>query len=265
MRAEAELFFPEVRYADSTFKNGRAKATGEGGVIRLTELEGELDGKPVKGSGSVDFNSPKPTFQVEAECAGVPVKQAFLSTLAYPLPFLASKEGHLLHLTSRVDGKISLKGEGIEWTDLQKNLAGEGRLALGAGSLAGPAALGLLMAGRGGALSFDSVDAPFQIAEGKVKTPGIVLKAGETSLSLVGTTGLDGALDYSVQVALPQRLREEGWGKRLEGLFGKQGLPVGLGGTVRDPKPTFKMPELKEAGKALLEGAIEKLKKKKKE
>ncbi|HKB14840.1 MAG TPA: hypothetical protein VKF62_02190, partial [Planctomycetota bacterium] len=90
-------------------------------------------------------------------------------------------------------------------------------------------------------------------------TDGIRIGSKEASLTLVGSTGFDGTLDYRIAVDLPERVERRSWGEALERLFGAGGLPVGLAGTVSSPSLALRTPDLKDAADGLLQGGLDRL------
>lgn len=248
---------PQIVYGDTRLEQGAGLL--ELGTARadLREFQVMVNGRPLRAHGSFDGAGAKPIFQLEADCDALPMQQKFLSVLAYPIPFLASSDSHLLQVQTELSGKFSLKGEGKNWPELKESLTAEGNLSFGAGFFTGPSALSKILGEKKQSLRFDALDAPFSLQSGKIQTPGILLKLADTKITMKGSTTLDGVLDYRVELDLPPSMKEKKWGAALESMFGKQGLPVSLGGTVKNPQPVYQLPELKESVKPLIEKAAE--------
>lgn len=251
LEARVEARFPR-RHPD------RARAT--------LRASGKIEGKSWEILGEYDGQEGEPQIALRGQTQPISVRPGFLSTLAYPIPLLAAKESHLLRLESAAAVQFQLQAQGRDVASWKRTVRGEGKVSLPVGgTLSGPSALAKIFAKASeGGFRFEGLEAPFRIENEKLTSPGMLLEAAGAKIFLIGSTGFDGALDYTVRVELPQKLKEKGLGDSLESLFGKQGLPAALLGSVSDPKFEFSIPEAKDLGKALLEEGLEAWKKKRK-
>ncbi|HET6204962.1 MAG TPA: AsmA-like C-terminal region-containing protein [Planctomycetota bacterium] len=253
---------PSLALGDQTFLEGRIEVALSGGALRVRELRGRLNDGELSASGTVEFSGGgPPLLALEGRAKDVKVRRGLVLPLAHLVPIFASARPGQAEVSGAVTGDFALRGRGLDASSLRDHLSGNARVSLGAGSVSGsPDVLPLLAAlNRRGSFRFDDVAAAFELSGGRLATDGIRIGSEEASLTLVGSTGLDGTLDYRILVDLPERVDRRSWGAALEKLFGAGGLPVGLTGTVRSPSLTLRAPEAKDAAGGLLQGGLERL------
>ncbi|MEC7724667.1 MAG: hypothetical protein VYD05_04055, partial [Planctomycetota bacterium] len=185
----------------------------------------------------------------------------------------------LADIVGRVDLELRVAGPAqrgdlqtwLEWADAW---SGEGSLRLNettfspARSLAGLLQpLGTWSAelapiAQGGKLKIDALSAPFSLTRGALSTAGATWRASGKEIGLVGSVGLDGVIDYALDLA--PLLRGHRDGERVLAAFDSALPGATLSGTVDDPQ--LGLPKLgdvatkalKDKGRELLEGGIQK-------
>lgn len=199
--------------------------------------------------------------------------------LRYLAPMLAGLDRELADIVGRVDLELRVAGPAqrgdlqtwLEWADAW---SGEGALRLNettfspARSLAGLLQpLGTWSAelapiAQGSKLKIDALSAPFSLTRGALSTAGATWRASGKEIGLVGSVGLDGVIDYTLDLA--PLLRGHRDGERVLAAFDSALPGATLSGTVDDPK--LGLPKLgdlatkalKDKGRELLEGGIQK-------
>lgn len=92
-------------------------------------------------------------------------------------------------------------------------------------------------------LSFRSWSNDFQIADGRIKIPDLIIAARDNDFLLSGWQGFDGSLDYSLTIRLSEKLSnrfsDKSIAAQVGGLFkdneGRVTLFILVGGTTKDP------------------------------
>jgi len=167
-------------------------------------------------------------------------------------------------VSGRVEGDLSLAGRSLEWASLQRSLAGQGRLAVGAGALEQVNVLKTLVAHRSadpglGALAaeairdvmpealqgdrtpFEGVDLSLEVAKGAVQARNFSISAGDFGIRATGQVGLDGVLAADGTIRFSDRVSERIFDKadQLAPLLEEEGvvaLPLKIGGTLAAPR-----------------------------
>ncbi len=199
--------------------------------------------------------------------------------LRYLAPMLAGLDRELADIVGRVDLELRVagpaqRGEQQTWLEWADAWSGEGALRLNettfspARSLAGLLQpLGTWSAelapiAQGGKLKIDALSAPFSLTRGALSTAGATWLASGKEIGLVGSVGLDGVIDYALDLA--PLLHGHRDGERVLAAFDSALPGATLSGTVDDPQ--LGLPKLgdiatkalKDKGRELLEGGIQK-------
>jgi hypothetical protein len=167
-------------------------------------------------------------------------------------------------VSGRIEGDLSLAGRSLEWASLQRSLAGQGRLAVGAGALeqvnvlktlvarlSADPGLGALAAEairdvmpealQGDRTPFEGVDLRLEVAKGAVQARNFSISAGDFGIRATGQVGLDGVLAADGTIRFSDRVSERIFDKvdQLAPLLEEEGvvaLPLKIGGTLGAPR-----------------------------
>ncbi|MGH7150029.1 MAG: AsmA-like C-terminal region-containing protein [Planctomycetota bacterium] len=253
---------PALDLADNALREGRFEVALSGGTLRIREGRARLNEGEVTASGAIEFPGEGPALlALEGNAKEVKVRRGLVLPLAHLVPIFASARPDLAEVSGAVTADFALRGRGLDDASLRRGLTGNARVRLGAGSISGsPEFVPILAALKGrSSFDFDDVAAAFEVGGARLSTEGIRIGSKEASLTLVGSTGFDGTLDYRIVVDLPERVERRSWGAALERVFGAGGLPVGLAGTVRSPALALRAPDLRDAADGLLQGGLDRL------
>jgi hypothetical protein len=229
-----------ARAADAGL-NLRAKATSASGVLRGMEyrdlsadlrLEGGravLDpivmralGGSVRAEGVYDLRDEPPAFNFDSQVTGVRIGDA--------LAAFGGAAGRVLEGTLNAD--VKLAGVGEDWETISRALSGGGGLTLTQGavkdvslvddvleSLTGVPGLSSLITPElrskyprlfaSPDTAFDALEGRFSIAEGKLLTDNLVVRAAEYVVNGRGGIGLDKSLDLSAGLELSSALSKD--------------------------------------------------------
>ena len=253
---------PAIDLADNTLRGARFDLALSGGTLRIREARGRLNDGEVTASGAVEFaDEGPPLLALEGNASNVKVRRGLVLPLSHLVPIFASARPELLEVSGAVSADFALRGRGLDEASLLRGLSGNAKVRLGAGSISGSPELVPILSAlkRRTTFRFDDVAAAFEVAGARFSTDGIRIGSQEASLTLVGSTGFDGTLDYRIAVDLPERVDRRSWGAELEKVFGAGGLPVGLAGTVRSPSLALRTPDVRDAAEGLLQGGLDHL------
>lgn len=250
------------------------------GKLRLqTAPDARLDG----GALALDVDVDLSDFRALPTAASLAWKGGELTggatqSLRYLVPMFAGIDGALADILGEVDLELRFTGpakprERQTWLDWADAWSGDGVLRLSdttfsparglAGLLQPLGALSATLApiAQGGKLKIDAFSAPFSLTQGKLSTEGARWLAAGKQIGLVGSVGLDGVIDYALDLA--PLLRGHKDGERVLAAFDNTLPGATLSGTVDDPK--LGLPKLgdlatkalKNQGRELLEGGIQ--------
>ena len=258
LTASGTLVLPDVDYGENTLREGRAEIAVSGRAVRLRELRGTWNDGEVVASGLVDLSGEAPRLALDAKATDVRIVRELILPLAHVLPILATTNPQVVRVSIPFSGELRVGGAGGDLASLERTVEGEGRVELRSGTLTGsPDVLPFLRAvGGRDRLEFEGISTSFRIAQGRITTDALRIGRGDAVVTLSGSTGLDGTLDYRIAVDLSEKLERRRWAAALEGMFGAAGLPVALGGRVNGPRLEFRPLDLQDvAGDAAREGA----------
>lgn len=253
---------PELLVADAKVTLARYRAVGG---IALQDVDGRLQVRD--GGASLDANAVvnggPATVKATADLRQMETLPAALQLgwkegkvagdavrwVRYVFPLLAGIDPAAqagLDFESGISTELRLEGPllaGAEqsWLQWLNQWRGAGELELRDGRFSpAPQIAGLLqMIGQRGTLSFQETDTSFTLRQGLIDTGLTKLAAvGERVLTLRGATGLDGRLDYTLEL---QGLLK-GDLEKVAAVIGDQGLAAKLTGTVE--RPQLELPDL---------------------
>jgi AsmA protein len=122
-----------------------------------------------------------------------------MSVLRYLVPVLAGAEGEL---KGRMAVDLYLRGRGESRDVLVKSLVGHGKVVLDPIELKDTPLMSEFAkrAELSSTESLASIRSDFEIQDGRIKTDHLTLTAGRVPLTISGSTGFDGRLDYLVKI-----------------------------------------------------------------
>ena len=216
------------------------------GVVSLNALKFQtLDGRFAV-SGTYDSRDIEhPQADLDLDIKEVSIRSAYLASgLVRRLAPVAE------NMTGTFSTDFSLK------TELQQNMMPDYGTITGAGLIAvaqaalnqGPLVSGLSEVSKLGSnaegVSLKDIVLSARIEDGRLHVQPFDVKVGQYKTTVVGSTGLDGTLDYALQMAVPAGSAGQAFNSMVSGLTGNQAnatssninLNLGLGGVYRDPK-----------------------------
>jgi hypothetical protein len=212
-----------------------------------------------------------PALTVAVDWKGGKVAGETVQVLRYALPLLAGLDAKVADFAAGVDLTLQLSGpclrkDGENWLQVLDRWAGNGTLALRDGRVTpAPALRGMLeplgsllgpgaTLGDDGRLLLDAVSGRFAIADGWIESKAMRWVSKGRELALDGRVGLDGALDFGVDLAPLLAAHKDG--AKALAVLGKQ-LRAGLHGSLDAPK--LALPEVRAAVESALQQEAGKL------
>ncbi len=248
---------------------GRLKAdsvqgtvTFRNGVLELSRLNAAAYDGALTGSTSVNFSNPEQIVYSGGFNLARLNAQTFISS------FFGTGE----HFRGQFSSAFTFNGSGLDSLSFLQNLKAEGSAVFENGQVVNWEFLKQL-GQRLRFLSFDTlgfgnIQGAFRVADRKVITPNILAKTEYGDFTAVGTTGFDGAVDYTILLDLNNRAVDLAAKNKLGDLAGiiassrEPELRVAATGTLK--KPSFKIDassvrenvkqKLREEAEKLLEG-----------
>ncbi|MEO0479535.1 MAG: hypothetical protein AAF196_08655 [Planctomycetota bacterium] len=240
---DAAFGFDRLEIADQVIESVSTRLDLAGGRLQLRTEDGRFSGGGLNLSMDVDASdaSSVPSFEGTVGVEGSRVVGRAAEGLCYVMPILSGLE-EVAGFQSGLDCDLSLAGplmpgDGEEMLSWLSRLTGNGELALGGGQFAPAGTLAQLaqVVGQqdGTRIAFESFRAALDLSEGFLTPSSMNLDCGEREFPLVGRTGVDGSLDYVIDVR--DWLRGHRDGERLLQFLGDEPLGAQLGGSVDDP------------------------------
>lgn len=227
-----------LRTEKFTFTNARGALSSTAGVVKLTGMTLDAFGGTVKTDGTLDLGKPdRRPFDLALDVRGVE-SNSLLSPFTSFGRFLSGK----LTLTTALRGDLD-DTLGIT----PATLAGDGSALIAEGKLTGVPLLqklsGFLGAERLKEVDFQSWSQSFSIADGRLNIRDLKIGGRDADITVNGTHGLDGGIDYAMHLRLPasvsEGIRLQGVGDQLLRFFkdeeGRLNLDFTVGGDTRAP------------------------------
>ncbi|MCX7045851.1 MAG: AsmA family protein [Candidatus Sumerlaeota bacterium] len=235
------------------------KASLKKSVLDLSKADMKMAEGTMKSSAKVNLNVPGWDYAVQAK-----IVQAQLGPVC---------DAFVPYLSGSVDGKgnvdVDVKGQGITPANLEKHLSGSVTATLADGKVERVPILDAL----GNVTKIPVLNQLFfftgaldmKIADGKATIQKMDFTGKVERMGIRGWIGLDSSIDLSLQVALGGAYAREVNKIPMVGklLADKDGfvalpMPVGMKGTLRNPKPVFKLTEvIREQGEKIIESVLE--------
>ncbi len=241
-----------VANLDYTAMNAKTRSEGE--VIVIDSFSAKsLDGT-VSGNGRVEPKSIPPRFDIHTEVKGIDLARY----LQYKFPTLANV------IEGRIDMNFNMAGAGATWEEIVTTLEGDGGALVVRGSLlnvnlanellAGIEGLPLVGSGVGDRIrrrnpklfsgkstAFENLDGVFTIANGRINTNDLFLKAADFMVKGDGWLSFDRQMSLRTSFVFSEKLtadivRELPIAKYLKDSRGRIVLPLVFSGDVVKPR-----------------------------
>ncbi|MDA0748615.1 MAG: hypothetical protein O2954_19015, partial [bacterium] len=241
--ARSEVQVGELKSDGVHYRNLRADALAQDGLLRLDNVHAGLFGGTMKAQVEVDARPASGTLPVRAS-VGIDSVQAggmLGKFMKWRLP-LQGRMGLSLTMDGKLDSTLEL---------VEKDIQAEGVAGMEEGKLVNWSALKEMgtHVGQLGFLDFNevliqSLLAPFKIEHSRIFLNELKMNAAGLACRLNGSAGIDGSLDYTLDVDLPaSRLNVGGvnLGSALGSFFGGGAsamipLRIRIGGTADQPQ-----------------------------
>lgn len=254
-----EVTVEEGRFEKISFSNLAAHLSQRESLISLDDLKMEAFSGRLSGMAWADLGALPLAYGTRMVMTGVEINEA--------LAAVAGMDG-IVYGKASMD--VALKGQGTQFSDLEKNLSGKGAVKAEEGrlttaNLGGGAAKAASLLGIGdssGETRFENMNVSFTIEDGKVKVSNMRIATGEYALRAQGDIGLDRSLDMTSRMTLSQeataRIPENRRALFPKEADGRLQIPLKIGGTVTSPKIGLDSSAMKEAAKEEVKKEVEK-------
>ena len=188
-----------LRTEKFTFTGTRGAIAVNDGIARLKDLRLDVFGGSVETSGSLDLGNPaRRPFDLSLDVRGVE-SNSLLSPFTTFGKYLSGK----LTLSTKMKGDLD-DTLGISTT----TLTGAGTAIVADGKLTGLPLLeklaGFLSADNLREVEFKNWSQSFSVADGKLTVKDLKIGGKDAEITVNGVHGLDGSIDYSLNVRLPE-------------------------------------------------------------
>ncbi len=216
----------------------------------------------VEGTG--DFSRPKPAMSVSAEGNDIQVSQN-ARLLGYMIPLFIAPSGQV---TGQGNFSAQASWQGTDWEqEVSRTISGKGVVRVTDGLIRGQGVLLQLLQhfSKAESFAFKEIMTSFRLADGKVYNDKILVDGEDLDFQLQGWTSLsyvaekDGnPMDYTVSGDFIKGLGGDAQ-KILSALGGgEQAIPIGIAGTVQNPRVSVKLPKTRDLFQQLLKPSEEK-------
>jgi uncharacterized protein involved in outer membrane biogenesis len=256
MKVNADVSIDKLVTEKFTFTNARGTAALSDGVVNLNQFSVNAFDGAINTKGMIDLRDPKKMpFDFNLD-----IKNVESSSL---LPNFTSFGKYLF---GKFSTSTKLKGDLNDTLGLEpQSLLGNGTVLISEGKLLGLPIMeklsNLINVSELKSVNFKDWTNAFTIENGRLSVKDLKVNAGETGLFVSGSQGLDGSLDYSLNVKLPEsfsnRIKLPGVGDQLLEYFkdkdGKISLSFGVGGAMENPALKIDTKSQEEMAKQALE------------
>jgi len=193
-----------LRTEKFTFTNARGDVSMEGGIAKLKEMRLGAFGGTIQTSGSLDLRDPsRRPFDLKLDVRDVE-SNSMLS------PFTTFGQ----YLFGKLDLSTSMKGDLDDTLGINRTtLTGAGTALVSNGRLTGVPVLQKISTALSAAklkeVDFRNWTQSFSVADGKLKIRDLKIGGSDASIVVNGVHGLDGSIDYSMNVVIPKAAAEK--------------------------------------------------------
>jgi AsmA-like C-terminal region len=208
IRGASVTFIDEPSQTRLHMQNVEGQGILENRRILVQNMRGALNGGRFQVVGELDRTGTEPKFEGRFQAQDVVLDDG-MSVIRYAVPVLA---GTTLNLKGHLDADVSLRGQGAKGDTLSQSLAGNGMIAIDPIDLDGAPLIAELskiaeFRRQGQAASIRS---DFIIKDRRLTTDHFTLNVGRIPMTLAGSTGFDGHVDYRINLSgLTDRLPEK--------------------------------------------------------
>lgn len=234
----------KILYDNLTLTNGKGQVVIRNGILDLNNLSfNTLGGQFVLNGNYNTQDITRPTFDFGIDISSLSVSQAFES-------FVTVQK--LAPIAEHVNGKFNtdFRLSGVMGQDMMpelNTLAGGGVIKLAQASIkdskiiAGVTSLTKL--NNTDEVNLNDITMQAEVKEGRLHVKPFDINLGGHKATIAGSNGIDGSLDYTVNMNIPAGAVGSAVNNALASLTGKQAtesstikLAFGVGGTYDDPK-----------------------------
>ena len=224
----------KMLYEDMTFYNMNAKAHTEKGVLYLENADMDLlDGKAVM-YGQFDSKPEKPIFDFSFKLKDLDIQRTVesIATIAELAPIAKAAVG-IFNSEFKMAGNI-----GSDLMPILNSLNGGGRMMTKKVEVnnfkAFNAAAEKLKINALKKQALENVDLKFELADGSLFIKPFETKIGAMDAKIVGRTGLDKSLDYTINLDIPSKLLPSEAVEIFNGMAGKLSGALGKDVSIGD-------------------------------
>jgi uncharacterized protein involved in outer membrane biogenesis len=223
------------------------EVTWNSGKLDL-DMTFELNGGDVKMKANADLSETPSPFKVSELVVDDAALAANVPSLGYFLPLLGDKPQTL---TGTLGFELrDFGGSGLDLESLRRDVSGKGNVKLEGGTVMSGVLVQMLNAikaigagdmsalnlgdGDSQGLEVKLMSSDFALEGGRIKTENMKLEGTGVDISLSGSTGLDGTVDYTINAGLGDLIEKN---ENLKKYLGEDGtLPMTLKGALDSPK-----------------------------
>jgi len=264
INAKGSIDIGKMKATGLTSENIHVTINAADGLVKLTPMRADLYQGQYNGNVSLDARGDKLKLAIDESVKGVQAE-----------PLLKDMAGEA-KITGTANANAKLTGTGATVEEIKQTLSGNGGFSFTDGALKGiniaesirkaKAALSgqkLADSGEPVQTDFSTLSGTFKATNGVIDNQDLALKSPLLRISGAGQASLPKeTIDYSLKVAIVGSISGQG-GKELAELKGLT-IPVKIGGTFSEPKPTVDLASMVQdkAKEELKTKAEEKLKEK---
>jgi hypothetical protein len=258
---DSRVTIERMLFEGHSLEDCRGTARIENGELILDFDEGRLNGGSLDFeivAGIADEDALPLSMAVNIDAARATAKD--IKPLSYLVPFMAgARSGGALRFSSEVDLEFAVSGQidRDKSTDLAsrlRGLSGSGSLMMRGGQFVPTDELSRLfaLAGRRQSVDLKDLSSEFTLDRGSIQTSVMELSSAGREFTLEGNTGLDGSIDYRIDVT--DLLKGHRDGEKVRDYLGENILEARMSGTLEAPE--LAMPDLNELLAKAAENAL---------
>ncbi len=262
LKVNANVAIEKLVTQKFTLTNARGEAAVADGIVRLNQFTVNAFDGTIKSKGMLDLRDPKKSpFDFDLDIHNVESSSM--------LPNFTSFGKYLV---GKFSTTTSLKGDLNDTLGLDpQSLLGKGTVNMTDGKLVGFPMMeklsSLINVAELKTVNFKDWTNAFSVENGRFTVKDLKVNAGPTGLSLDGSQGLDGSLNYALGLKLPEsfsdRIKLPGVGEQMLQFFkdkdGRYNLSFNVGGMMASPSVSVNTKAQEDMAKQALESQKQKL------
>ncbi len=225
----------------------------DGGVLTLHPLKGAVNGGTLDGRIALGLVGEKPRHRIELTGKDITIDGNLAPLVAKVSPLFGGENGKM---GGKVGVTMDLAASGLDGKSIESTLDGQGVMDLDGAYVESTDLVGAILEllGSGGRMEFAKTKVPFTVKDGKVRTGDLAMDAAGLAMRIGGDVDLASQkIDYGFRIK-PTKAGGA-MDKYLTFLDPEGFLPLRIKGTLTKPK--LRAPDLKDALKNQLEGALD--------